>query len=267
MAPLPPFLLRNVHEVLYSNHVSPIESKAHHLAGSSRAMPSQPPSGHDSRITRWAAESRQIGSSASFAARLDGSQVGAELLDIFRETPEFGRSLAMRLEPFLDESTEGPLRLIGGGGEACVFYDDSAQLAIKLLAPPGKARFGWVMELNDKGRWGIRGGSLAEAVERFAWFESLLVSGLELDQVGGDGEFLVLKQPFIAGYHPDEFTLHQWMSECGWKLCSLPTDLAMIANLTWRKDNWLATDVRPENALVAEADNSIRAIDFIIGRI
>jgi hypothetical protein len=40
----------------------------------------------------------------------------------------------------------------------------------------------------------------------------------------------------------------------------------MIANLSWRKGPWIATDVRPENALVAEADGIIRAIDFIIGK-
>ena len=38
-------------------------------------------------------------------------------------------------------------------------------------------------------------------------------------------------------------------------------------DLSWRKDEWIATDVRPENALLAEADGSIRAIDFIVGRI
>jgi hypothetical protein len=44
------------------------------------------------------------------------------------------------------------------------------------------------------------------------------------------------------------------------------SDFAMIANLSWRKGPWIATDVRPENALVAEADGIIRAIDFIIGK-
>lgn len=267
MAPLPPFHLRNVHEVLYYDHASSTQPTPHHMAGSGRTRTPQPPSSRDSRITRWAAESGQVGSPADFAARLDGAQVGGELLDIFRETPEFGRSLALRLDPFLDESIEGNLRLFGGGGEAVVFYDEAAQLAIKLLAPPGKARFGWVLERNDKGRWGIRGGGLAEALERFAWFEALFDSGLDLDQVGSAGDFLVLRQPFIAGCHPDELTLHEWMSDRGWKPCSLLTDLAMIAHLTWQKDDWIATDVRPENALIAEADGGIRAIDFILGRI
>jgi|GEM_PF-1667318 len=230
-------------------------------------MPTQPPSGRDTRITRWAAASGKISSAADFATRLDGPQVGSELLNIFRETPEFGRSLALRIEPFLDESAEGHLHLAGGGGEAIVFGDGEQQFAIKLLAPPGKARFGWVLDRNSQGRWGIRGGGLAEALERFAWFEALFDSGLELDQIGEAGDFLVLRQPFIAGFHPDELSLHQWMMDRGWRPCSLPTDLAMIANLTWRKDDWLATDVRPENALIAEADSGIYAIDFIVGQV
>jgi len=110
-------------------------------------MPPQPASGRDARITQWAAASGQIGSPADFAARLDGAQVGAELLEIFRES------------------------------------------------------------------------------------------------------------------------LDQWMMGQGWVRWSPPTDLAMIANLTWRRDEWIATDVRPENALLAEADGRIHAIDFIIGRI
>ena len=187
-------------------------------------------------------------------------------MDIFRETPEFGRSLAVRIDPFLNESSEGQLRLVGGGGEAIVFGDAALQFAVKLLAPPGKARFGWVLELNEKKRWAIRGGGLAEALERFAWFEELFDSGLELDQTGTDGDFLVLKQPFIAGCHPDGPSLHQWMIERGWSQWSPATDLAMIATQSWRKDKWIATDVRPENALLSEADGSIRAIDFIVGR-
>lgn len=267
MAPLTSFHLRNVHEVLHSSHASPQEPTPHHLAGSGRARSSQPPSGRDARITQWAAASGQIGSPADFAARLDGAQVGAELLEIFRETPEFGRSLATRIEPFLDETVAGTLKLFGGGGEAIVFYDEARQLAIKLLAPPGKAGFGWMLGLNDKKRWAIRAGGLAEAVERFACFETLFPSGLDLDQVGSEGDFLVLRQPFIAGCHPDEASLDQWMTDQGWVRWSPPTDLAMIANLTWRRDEWIATDVRPENALLAEADGRIHAIDFIIGRI
>ncbi|GEP43652.1 hypothetical protein BGE01nite_29430 [Brevifollis gellanilyticus] len=188
-------------------------------------------------------------------------------MEIFRETPEFGRSLATRIEPFLNDQTEGTLRLLGGGGEAIVFGEPDLQFAIKLLAPPGKGAFGWVLDRDARQRWIIRGGGLSEALERFAWFEELFDSGLELDQIGSAGDFLVLKQPFIAGSHPDESTLHQWMHAQGWEHWSPTSDLAMIANLTWRKGPWIATDVRPENALVAEADGMIRAIDFIIGKV
>lgn len=267
MAPLPSFHLRNVHEVLHSSYASPQEPTPPDLGRHGRAMPPQPAPGRDTRIAQWAAASGQIGSPSDFAARLDGAQVGAELLEIFRETPEFGRSLATRIEPFLDESSSGSLRLAGGGGEAIVFGEPAGQLAIKLLAPPGKAGFGWMLGLNDKKRWAIRAGGLAEAVERFACFETLFHSGLDLDQVGSEGDFLVLRQPFIAGCHPDEASLDEWMTDKGWVRWSPPTDLAMIANLTWRRDEWIATDVRPENALLAEADGRIHAIDFIIGRI
>lgn len=224
-------------------------------------------SGLGARVARWADSFGEIGSPADFAARLDGAQVGAELLEIFRETPEFGRSLATRIDPFLDERKRGSLKLVGGGGEAIVFGDQEHQLAVKLLAPPGKAGFGWVLEGSEDTRWAIRGGGLAEALLRFAWFESLFDSGLELDQVGTAGDLLVLRQPFIEGCHPDESSLSRWMTDRGWSRWSPPTDLDMIANLTWRRNEWIATDVRPENALVAETDGVIRAIDFIVGRV
>ena len=148
-----------------------------------------------------------------------------------------------------------------------VFYDENTQQAIKLLAPPGKARFGWIKEKQTNGRWGIRGGSLAEALVRFAWFEECFCSGLELDQAGARGEFLALRQPFILGSHPDVSTLEAWMNDQGWARWQPPTDLAMIQTQTWRRDRFIATDVRPENALVAECDGSIHAIDFIMGRL
>jgi hypothetical protein len=56
------------------------------------------------------------------------------------------------------------------------------------------------------------------------------------------------------------------MHDQGWEPWSPPSDLAMIVNQTWRKDGWVATDVRPENALIAESDGQIRAIDFILGK-
>lgn len=230
-------------------------------------MPPQPPGGSDSRVVAWAAAGGKVRSPSGFAARLNGSQTAAEILNIFRETPEFGRSLATRIEPFLVESTEGPLRLIGGGGEAAVWYDESSQSVVKLFAPPCKARFGWIMECDAAQQWSIRPGSLAEAVRRFALFEEHFTSGLELDECSPGGEYLTLRQPFIAGRHPDLPTLHAWMTARGWQPVSLPSDLPMLQNLTWQNDVLLATDVRPENALLSDTDDSITAIDFICGRL
>jgi hypothetical protein len=88
-----------------------------------------------------------------------------------------------------------------------------------------------------------------------------------MDQIGGEGQFLALKQPFIVGRHPDETSLNSWMRAQGWCPWQPPTDLALFQDLTWRRDDFLATDVRPENALVAEADGQIRAIDFIMGKV
>jgi hypothetical protein len=79
--------------------------------------------------------------------------------------------------------------------------------------------------------------------------------------------FWRLKQPFILGSHPDTPTLESWMIDEGWKRWAPPTDLAMIQNQTWRRDRFIATDVRPENALIAESDGMIRAIDFIMGHL
>lgn len=139
MVPLPSFHLRNVHQVLQSSHDHAFEPTKTVLGGHGGAVSSQPSASSDARIARWAAASGQVGSQSDFAARLDGAQVGAELMDIFRETPEFGRSLAARIDPFLNEASEGQLRLVGGGGEAIVFGDAALQFAVKLLAPPGKA--------------------------------------------------------------------------------------------------------------------------------
>lgn len=229
-------------------------------------MPPQPPGGRDSRVLTWAAESGAVRSPSGFAARLDGSQTAAEILNIFRETPEFGRSLATRIEPFLDESAEGSLRLIGGGGEATVWYDETNQSVIKLFAPPCKARFGWIMECDAAGQWSIRPGDLAESILRFALYEENFPSGLELDECGSAGEYLTLRQPFIAGHHPDIPTLHDWMHSQGWEPCPLTSDLPMLQNQTWQRGHTLATDVRPENALLSDTDGSITAIDFICTR-
>ena len=228
-------------------------------------MPAQSPGGSDSRVLAWAAACGQVRSPSGFAARLNGSQTAAEILNIFRETPEFGRSLATRIEPFLDETAEGSLRLIGGGGEAAVWYEESSQSVVKLFAPPCKARFGWIMECDAAGQWSIRPGGLAEAILRFALFENLFPSGLELEECGPGGEYLTLRQPFIAGHHPDTDSLHAWMTARGWQPCPLPSDLPMLQNLTWQRGPCLATDVRPENALISDTTGIITAIDFICG--
>ena len=105
-------------------------------------------------------------------------------MEIFRETPEFGRSLSVRLAPFLDEAADGYRTLIGGGGEAIVFYEEASQHVIKLFAPSCKACFGWLITMNGEVPVGIRPGNLDEALLRFAWFEELFPSGLEIEAVG-----------------------------------------------------------------------------------
>lgn len=230
-------------------------------------MSPQPETSGDTRIADWAAANGHADSPAGFAARLHGRQVASELLEIFRETPEFGRSLAFRIEPFLDESASGEMHLIGGGGEAAVFYGELSQQVVKLLGPPGKAGFGWVVDQDLEGRWHLRAGSLTEALMRFHWFEDCFPSGLELDQIGAQGQFLALRQPFILGHHPEERLLREWMTAQGWTPWSPPADLAMLRDLTWHRGDFIATDIRPENALVSEADGGLTPIDFILGRI
>jgi len=73
-------------------HVSTSESTSRHGAGSTGAV--------------------QAHSAAELAARLDGRQVAAELFEQFRTTPEFGRSLTERVEPFHDSDSCGDLTLI-----------------------------------------------------------------------------------------------------------------------------------------------------------
>jgi hypothetical protein len=147
-----------------------------------------------------------------------------------------------------------------------VFYDEPSQHVIKLFGPPGKAGFGWIVRRTRDGSWQLRAGTLADALLRFALLEELFPSGLELDQVGDEGSFLVLRQPFILGHHPDEPTLHAWMSQQEWTPHEPSTSVAMLRNLTWRRTGFVATDVRPENVLVTESDGELRAIDFVMAR-
>jgi hypothetical protein len=212
----------------------------------------------------WAKANNRLHHTSQLAARLDGRQVSAELFEQFRSSPEFGRCLSERVEPFHDNDSVGDLTLIDAGGEAVVFGNPEQQRVMKLFAPPGEGKFGWVLERGPNGRWGIRGGSLIEALYRFAWFEACFVSGLELDTLGTEADFLTLSQPFLVGRRPCEDELEGWMKATGWEPWSPPTDQATVNLHTWRRGNYVATDVLPRNAIVTEADNRLRAIDFIV---
>ena len=138
------------------------------------------------------------------------------------------------------------------------------QRVIKYFAPPHEGKYGWVLDQDPSGKWGIRGGSLVEALFRFAWFEACFVSGLELDTVGTEAAFLTLSQPFFVGRRPCEDELEAWMKATGWEPWSPPTEQATVSQHTWRRGNYVATDVLPRNAIITEADNRLRAIDFIV---
>lgn len=267
MSPLPSFRLRNVLQVLGSPHVSTSESTLGLGAGSARAVQAQSRSGHFTRCLAWAEASGKVHASTQFAARLDGRQVSAELYEQFRASPEFGRSLTERVDPFHDSESCGDLTLIDAGGEATVFFDPAVQRVIKLFAPPNEGGFGWVLERGANGRWGIRGGSISEALFRFAWFEACFVSGLELDTLGSEADFLTLSQPFFVGRRPCEDELEEWMRRNGWEPWSPPTDQATVAEHTWRRGDYIATDVLPRNAIITEADDHLRAIDFIVAQL
>lgn len=230
-------------------------------------MPPEPPSRHLARLTAWAQAAGRASTPADFAARLDGRQVAAELFEQFRASQEFGRSLSERIEPYHDPDSPGELDLIDAGREAVVFFDQTLQQVIKLFAPPNEGRFGWVFECGHNGRWGIRGGSLVEALLRFGWFEACFVSGLELDSIGCAGDFLTLRQPFYVGRRPSEDELESWMTVNDWELWSPPTDQATVATCTWRRGDYAATDVLSRNAILSESDGRIHAIDFIVAKL
>lgn len=205
-----------------------------------------------------------LGSAADFRARLNTRQIEAELSELFREAPEFGRSLALRLADFLEPAHDGPLRLIGGGGEAAVFGDADGQQVIKLSGPPGPAGFGWILHRTSSGELTLKPGSLAEALDRFRLFESWFPTGLAVEMADRDGHFLLMRQPFIGGFHPTEGELDAWMRAEGWEPVPLPSPSRTLATLTWRRSGHYATDVRPENALCSEADGRLYPIDFIV---
>lgn len=199
-----------------------------------------------------------------FCARLDSRQIESELDAIFRESPEFGRNLALRLEPFLEETAEGSLTLIGAGGEATVFFDPESQHVVKLSGPPARCDFGWIIRRNAKGVLSLSPGSLDEILDRLSLFEALFRSGIAIDCIGENDSFLVFRQPFIGGRHPTVGELEKHMRSLGWSPLNASCVGDTLEKLTWQKGQFLATDVRPENALVSEATGIIHPIDFIV---
>lgn len=230
-------------------------------------MSSQPDAGYLARCLAWAQEGGKIFQTGQFAARLNGRQIEDELADLFRSVPSHARDLVSRLSGFLDPVSTGPLHLIDAGGEATVFFEAANQSVVKYFAPPNEGAFGWVISGDEGGKFRIRGGSLFEALWRFAWFEANFASGLDLDGFGAEGSFLTLSQPFFVGRRPCEDELTAWMRDCGWETWHPPTDQGTLAQHSWRRGNFVATDVLPRNAIVAEADGQIRAIDFIVRQI
>jgi len=267
MSAQPSFRLRHLHQVVPYAHVSTAESTPSHSAGSAGAMPSQSSAGHLTRCLAWAEACGKLHAACQFSARLDGRQVSLELFEQFHATPELGRSLSARVDPYHDSESCGDLTLIDAGGEAVVFFDPDHQRVIKLFAPPNDGGFGYVLDQGSNGRWRIRGGSLIEALNRFAWFEACFVSGLELDSLGTRADFLTLSQPFFVGRRPCEDELEEWMKACGWEPWSPNTESAVVAQQTWRRGEFVATDVAPRNAIITEADNKLRAIDFVVTRL
>ena len=56
------------------------------------------------------------------------------------------------------------------------------------------------------------------------------------------------------------------MHQRGWQLFVPPTHHDMLAIQTWQRGDVIATDVRPENSILAEADGQIYPFDFILRR-
>lgn len=96
-------------------------------------MQAQSRAGQVTRCLAWAEAAGKICSASQLAACLDGRQVSAELFEQFRASPEFGRSLAKRVDPYHDSESCGELTLIDAGGEATVFIA-SLPLTIKQQA-------------------------------------------------------------------------------------------------------------------------------------
>ena len=232
--------------------------------GSSGTDSSQSARISETRIADWARARGRHLEAEDFAQRLDGAQVEGELATIFRETPEFGRSIATRLADFHNEESQGPLTLIGAGGESVVFFDPQSQRVLKLLSPAGRARFGWLIGRDSANKFLLRPGNLSETLVRYWLAEKAFPTGLEIEAIGVDGSFLVLSQPFFVGSNPTQSELSAWMTARGWEATKPSTDLETLANLSWKKENLLATDVRPENVIVSEADGELYPFDLIL---
>jgi hypothetical protein len=258
----PKFTLKNLPQVLAFGHVTE-ESTAGLGGGSIGTNPSQSRAFRDARVADWARASGRCLDQNAFGKRLAGRQVESELNSIFRETPEFGRSLAQRLVDFHDSNSTGCLTLIGGGGEAVVFFDHENQSVIKLLGVAGKAGFGWSICQDDEQRLALHPGSLSESMIRFWLAEQHFPTGLDIQWIGENRDFLVLTQPFLLGENPEKGPLAELMSASGWEPFAPPSELIVIQTQTWKKSNIIATDVRPENAILAESDGVIYPFDFI----
>lgn len=68
----------------------------------------------------------------------------------------------------------------------------------------------------------------------------------------------------LDGRQVEDELSYAWMHREGWQPEIPPTRLDMLATLTWRRGNVVATDVRPENAILADADGEIYPFDFIL---
>ena len=228
-------------------------------------MSPQPPGSPDSRGTRSPLRNQiPIASLADFCARLDTRQVEGELDAIFRESPEFGRTLAHRLSPFLESHHHGSLTLISAGGEAGVFFHPANQQVIKLCGPPTRCGFGWLIRRESGGILTLTPSGADAFLDRLALFESLFSSGISIDCIGESDAFLVFRQPFILGRHPTASELAAHMHSLGWTPHREPCLGETLEHLTWKKGPYLASDVRPENAILAESSGTIHPIDFIV---
>lgn len=259
----PEFALRNVFQILSSTYETE-ESALGYRSGCHRAEPTEPSAFSSDRITAWAVATGGCISHEKFCESLNGHQVGAELDSIFRETPSFGRSLARRLQDYHRRDSQGPLQLIGGGGEAVVFFDEEKQDVLKLLSISGRARFGWEVGFDVEGNRVILPGSLRTALVRYARAEQMFPTGLEIDGVATDGSFLLMRQPFILGENPLPVEVGDWMVNRGWNRFYPLTENLMLSQLSWEKDSLMATDVRPENLIKCPVDGEIYSIDFIM---